>query len=335
MGMLTEPNQTLKREDLGDTFTIVDAKTCPFTTMVKKGGAPSNTLFEEPVDAYADPKTDGRPDGKDVESAELENPADQRGKVAGRVQWFLRGLGVGKVANTVPNVAGVGKGKEFAKGLVKKMTELKRDMEYTYMSTNDSAADNGTDGGKTRGVGKWVQTSAQGDQPVPAAFRPAAAQVVTVTAVTDYTEAHITNVLEAQFQVTGTKDTLHTFCTTGFKKQVTSWTLDFNPTTTELAVRFYNSDATDKTITQTVDVFEGDFGKVVLIPTLWINPAVDGNAPKQQAYALHMDVWETRNQQAPAYEELAKTGGGRRAMIDAISGLICLNPKGECKFALT
>lgn len=332
MALLTEPNQNLKREDISDELVIVDAKSTPFMTQVRKGPAPENTLFEYPVDAYDTPTVVGRPDGKDVLTAELENAAANRGKLGARVQWWLKATGVGKVANTVPNVAGVGKGKEYSRSVAKKTVELKRSMEYTMLSINDSAADNGTDGSLTRGVGKWIQTGAQGDQPVPAAFRPAAAQVVSVATMAAFAETDVQNILEACFSVTGSKVTLTAFCRTTFKKQFTNFANRIPDVASNLAVRRYTADAEDGVITQSIEKYVGDFGEVVLVPDLWID---DTNALKQMAYLLNMDRWHTRNQQAPMHTELPNGGGGRKGMVDAIAGLACDNPKGEAKVVLT
>lgn len=331
MAMLTEPNQTLKREDISDEFTIVDAKSTPFMTSVRKGPAPENTLFEYPVDQYAAPTLVGRPDGKDVESSELENAAAQRGKLAARVQWFLKATGVGKVANTVPNVAGVGKGKEYARSVAKKTVELKRSMEYRFMSVSEGAADNGTDGSLTRGIGKWILSSAQADQPVPSAYRPVAAQIKSVAAVTAYTEANIQDQLEACFKVTGAKVNLTGFCRTNFKKQFTNFTGRVPDVADTLAVRRYMADAEETTLKHTIDKYEGDFGSVTLIPTLWMD---DTNAALQLAYFLNMELWHTRNQQNPMSTELPNGGGGRKGLVDAICGLACLNPLGEAKVVL-
>lgn len=334
MSMLTEPNQSLKREDLGDEFSIVDVKKCPLTTMLSKDGPPDNTIFHEPVDAYATPKITGRPDGKDVESAELEDPSSSRSKVGGRVQWFLRGLGVGKVAGTVPKVAGIGKGKEFAKGIVKKTEELKRDIESTFLSSRDSAEDNGADGSLTRGMGSYIQSGAHTDTDaeVPSAYRPGANQIISNAAVTDHTDEDVRGVLQEMWSITGSVDSIHAWCTGDFKKQVTSWTLDFTPAGTELPLRRFSQEAESHMITQRVDIFEGDFGKLILMPNTFINDTI---ANKQDAYLTHMDKWAVKTQQGPGFDPLANAGGGKKGAIDAILALVCKNPKAEAKFVRT
>ena len=140
MGALTEPNTPLKREDIADEFTIVDMKACPITTAIRKGPSPDNMLFEYPLDKYESPALGGRADGTDVTSGELTNGLENATKAAARAQWFHKAVGVGKIANTVPNIAGVGKGKAFSYAIKKKLVELKRNIEYTILSTQESGA---------------------------------------------------------------------------------------------------------------------------------------------------------------------------------------------------
>ena len=141
MPALTEPNAPLKREDIADEFTIVDMKACPITTAIRKGPSPDNMLFEYPLDKYESPALGGRADGTDVTSGELTNGLENATKAAARAQWFHKAVGVGKIANTVPNIAGVGKGKAFSYAIKKKLVELKRNIEYTILSTQESGAD--------------------------------------------------------------------------------------------------------------------------------------------------------------------------------------------------
>ncbi len=332
MALLTEPNQTLKREDISDEITLVDARKCVFSTMVAKKGPPNNTLFEYPVDKNDDPELGGTPDGTDLTSGETGTGQENLAKLAARIQYWREGAGVGKVANTVPDVAGVGKGQSFNYAVQKKMTKLKRNMEFTYLSTQESAADNGTDGSLTRGIGKWIQSGAQSDQPVPAAYRPAAALVPTVATVAGVTETGLRALFEAMWTVIGSSEPTVCFCRSTFQKVITDFMDVETQSSTSLPLRRYTSDAGSGTIKMTVNRYVGDFGEAVFIPTTFMN---NTNANLQLAYFLHMARWHTRNQQNPMQTELPDNGAGRRAMLDAINGLACANPIAEGKYSIT
>ena len=331
MALLTEPNTINKREDISDELTLVDSRKCVFASVVRKGAAPNATLFEYPVDRHESPALGGTVDGVDMTTGETGTGQENMAKLAARTQYWREGVGIGPVADSVPVVAGVGKGRIFDYAIKKKMEKLKRRMEYTYLSIQESQADNGTVASLTRGIGKWIQSGAQSDQPVNASFRPASAPVPTVATVGAVTETTLRGVLEAIWNITGSSDELACFCRSTFQKVVTDFADVETQSTTSLPLRRYTSPQ-NGTISLTVNRYVGDFGSVMFLPTTFID---DTNALKQLAYFLHMSKWETRNQTNPGRTDLPNNGAGRRAMLDAINGLACMNPIAEGKIALT
>lgn len=331
MALLTEPNATLKREDVADEFTLVDQHSCPMVTTIAKGPKPESMLSEYPVDAYDAPALGGRPDGKDVQTAELFNGTENTAKLASRGQWFHKAVGVGKIANRVPNLAGTGKGKVYSRAVMKKLVELKRSMEYTFLSIQDSGADNGTVGSLTRGIGSWLQAGAQADQPVPAAFRPLAAQNVTVATAPAFTEAQLRGILQAQWDQTGSKDLITVPCRSSFQAVITDFMNVQTQSATVLPIRRFTHSSDAGTMELRVDRYVGDFGECAIFPVKFID---DTNAIKMLAYFLHLDRWQTRVDQAPEHEELPNGGGGKKGQIDAILHLACLNPRAEARVAL-
>ena len=331
MAQLLEPSAPLKREDIADEFAIVDMKACPITTAIRKGPAPNNMLFEYPLDKYAVPALGGRADGVDVAPADLFNGLENAAKVGCRAQWFHRAVGVGKIAGAVPDIAGVGKGKAFAYAIKKKLVELKRNIEYTLLSAQESAADNGTLGSLTRGIGKWIQVTVQSDQPVPVAYLPVAGQVITTATVGAFTEANLQSILEAMWGVTGSRDVITVPCRAAFQSVITNFLDSDVQSATSLPIRRFNMDGDSGTIKMVVNRYVGDFGECQFLPVPFLD---DTNALKHMAYFLHLDRWHLRVQQNPAQEELPYGGGSRRAQLDAILGLACTNPLGEAKVTI-
>ena len=107
-----------------------------------------------------------------------------------------------------------------------------------------------------------------------------------------------------------------------------------------------------------MDVYEGDFGTLELVPTLWnsygfgassldtsataaqgftqtgtfsgsdcVDPQLDGKT-KGYGYVLDWNLLELRFNQMPQVQELPDLGGGRRFAVDMITGLVCKNPLG-------
>lgn len=328
MAMLTEPNQPVIREDLADELIVVDMHKCPFTTMVRKGKRIDNMLFEWPVDAYAAAAITPTVDGTAVGSGEYEDPAASRVKLQGRGHYRRRVPAVSKLAAEVSDVAGVGKGREYPKGVQKKLVELKRDMELTNLGEQESDADDGASQGyQTRGLGKWIQNGAQTDLPVNASFRTPAASIHTGV-LGSMTESHIQGVLESIWGQTGGNQSYQTFCGSKVKRQFTEFMTAGTQSTTVLPLRRFTQQAESNKIELHVDVFEGDFGTLILIPDNFMPDAYT-------AYICDMDMLEIRPHTMPGHEKLANDGSGERGVVDAVWGLCCLNPLGLGKIDTT
>src|SRR4029077_2303623 len=185
MAGLIEINQVGKREDFADVIAMVDMKSTPFTSACPKGSEPANTIYDWQMDAYDDPVFGGIIDGKDVVDTDYINPASKRAKAHGRIQKFRKAFMISVMAQNVSDVAGIGKRGEQQRAVKKTILELKRTMEATFCSDPDSQADNGsTLAYLTRGVGKWIQSTAQTDLPCPTPFLTPSASILTMTTAT-------------------------------------------------------------------------------------------------------------------------------------------------------
>jgi hypothetical protein len=142
MAGLLEITQTGKKEDFADVIAMVDYKSTPFTSQCPKGSEPANSVYDWQMDAYDDPVLGGIIDGKDVLDVDYINPAARRAKGHGRIQKFRKAFMISDMAQNVSNVAGVGKNGEKPRAVKKVILELKRTMEATFCSDQDSQADN-------------------------------------------------------------------------------------------------------------------------------------------------------------------------------------------------
>ena len=134
---LLQPNQVGIREELADYIAIVDQKSTPFVSMAPKGKDLGNMTFSWQVDNYAVPVPGGIVDGTDVtytagSPGSPVNPVPNRTRLSNYAQVFRNDLRIGFIANT-SNVAGVGNGGEIANGISKRLIELKRKMESTFL----------------------------------------------------------------------------------------------------------------------------------------------------------------------------------------------------------
>lgn len=320
-----------QREYLTDLIAVVDAKSTPFTSMAKKSAEIGNTLMRWQADGYASAVTTGTVDGTDVDvakaSTDTENPTTQRVELENYIQVHRRSLRIGFIAdNKVHNVAGIKS--EVARGVSKKLVELKRDMEATYMSANEMQLDNGTVPYLTRGLGNWIQNSAQSVNPVDAAYRTASGAVKTYTSGA-LTEANVQDVLTAIFNETGQIQTFDLIAGTTLKRDFTGLTepVSSGGTNTLNVIQTFNKDGDAQTFKSNIKVFEGDFGTIRIHPSTFMPAATTG-------YLLPMNKCEIRFAQYATVKELTDNGGGPARMVQAIAALCVHNPLGFGKFVV-
>lgn len=343
---LLQPNQggsvplastSAAREDLADYIAIVDAKSTPFVSQAPKGKDIGNMQFSWLVDNYGAPVLQGVVDGTDVTVASASNPVTNRTRLNNYGQAFRRDLRIGFIAET-QDVAGVTD--ELANGIAKKLVEIKRDMESTFMCTNQAAqADNGTSNAYLTGsLGNWLNSTNASNIGACASgspFLPASGAVDT-TASASFTEATAQNVLTAVYGNTGTFRDYDCILGTTLKRAFTNLTASG---TTQVAntnsiaatsVRTFNQDLSADTFKASIDIFEGDFGRLILHPSTFIG-GKNGTSLSAQAYkgyVIPMDMVEVRYAKLPQVKPLPDAGGGPGRLVEAIAGLVCKNPSG-------
>ena len=326
-----ERNQTGKREDLLDNIYNIDAKKTPLVSMIPKGKEIINTTRRWQADAYDAPNTSGVVDGTDVTT--YEDAAENREELEGRCQRLWRTPKTSTFTR-VTDVAGIGKGLEFAKAIVKKTHELKRDVECVLGSDQESQDDNGTVPYQTRGLGKWIQSTAQSHEPVPTAFRTPSASIDT-TALASLTPAIVNQVMRSQSDQTGAEMTYTLLCGTSLKQRFTEMVGYVGTVSNQTAIT-RTERGTSTAWENNILSFAGDFGRYDLVMSRWLGfnnttKAVDA----RRGYALDMDMLSLDFNQPWKFEELPNLGGGRRGLIDCIFMLCVKNPLGLAKFAAT
>lgn len=326
-------NQVGIRQDLSDLIAVVDAKTCPVVSTAKKGSEPINPLTQWQADAFA---TTGVPSGvlsnADISSSDFIDNAANRAILSARVQKFREVPSVDDLAQNISEVAGIGKKREMAKAVTKSLEQIKRSMEAAFCSDQESQEQSGASPYLTRGLGKWIQNGAQDDLPVAAAYRTPTASINT-TATASLTEANVQDVLQSIYEQTGKVSTYSLICGPNLKRAFTGFTrTQFASTNVASAIRTLNQDAEAKKITSTVDIFEGDFGTLELIPSLFLAKNASTAEQLSRGYVLDMDMVELRYNRKPRFQELEDRGGGSRGIVDAICALCVKSPLGLGKF---
>jgi len=324
------------REDLLDVLTVVDAKNTPISSSVAKTGADitNPSVYSYLADSYNSPSTDGVVDSADV--SEFSDATANRVLLSARAQKLRRTVRVSDFQANLADVAAIGRKKEFARATAKALTELKRDIEATISSDNNSVEGSGSVAYKTRGLGAWIASSPTVDLPVPASqLTPSAS--ITNTATTALTESNLQNVLQSIYEQTGSQDRLIMVAGPSLKKAITNFTrFTVNSTSNVFNLRQTAQAASSDRLISNISFYEGDFSTVEIVTSLFLAANASTDAEKYaRGYVMSPDHLMLRYGRRPRFQELEDQGGGPRGLVDAIVSLAVMSPKAMAKFNAT
>lgn len=331
---LSQANKIGRREELANLISLADAKETPFTSMAKKGSEPSQTFFRWQVDrlpptVLPTPVVDGTP-VTTFNNYVKDGATQYRVEANNRIQIFRDSIAVSRLTeSSVTNIAGVRS--ELSNNTAKAMINIKRQMELTMTSAQASQADNGTVGYATRGLDKWLVTSANMDAELPAAFSNfcLAADQIDTTAVASLTETNVQNLLTGIYKQTGRYRNYDLLCGLELKRAFTNfvYTTPASGSTDSLSqVRTLTRSADTNAVISAVDIFEGDFGKLRIHPSLFLKNSRVG-------YVIPFEKVSIRyGGNVAEIIDLPEDGSGPRRFLEAVAGLVVENPLEFAKF---
>lgn len=312
MALSTSTNTAGNREDLSDILTILEPESCPLTSLASKKKA-SGTFFEVQVDDLSTAAFDGVSEGEDVTA--FSNQSANRTRLGNYIQKFRRSYMVSDIEELV-STAGVAS--EFSNAEGKAIRELKRDFEAAICSNQDRQAEGGAGNPyKTRGMLNWLGSPAD----VPAAFRCVASDTTGTQ-----TEATFNGVLQSLYQANGMPGgQLTLIAGPGLKQEISNFS---RVSSTSYNAYQVTQPAESKKITLSVNLYDGDFGRVAIIPSTLINRTSGSSTVDADAGLLvdpeYVSIFTLK---AESRSELEDQGGGSRGYADLIAGLSVDSPK--------
>jgi hypothetical protein len=274
------------------------------------------------VDDLSTPSFDGVNEGEDVTA--FDNKSVNRARIGNYVQKFRRSFAVSDIQEIV---ATAGVTSEFANAEAKAVRELKRDVEAAVCSGQDRQAEAGAGAPyKTRGMFKFLGL---GGQPSDI---PAFAQNVANDTTATQTETTFNSVLQELYEANGMPGgQLTLIAGPTLKKEISDFARQEGSTT---ALSFQvTQPAESKKITLSVNFYEGDFGNVAIVPSVYLNrtsgsDTIDGDA----GLLIDPEYVAIHTLKAESNSELENQGGGRRGFCDIIAGLAVHSPKAHGYF---
>jgi hypothetical protein len=266
------------------------------------------------------------------------SPAAKRVLASNYVQMFRRTFRVSSLANEIQVVAGVKS--ELANGIAKKLVEIKRDMEMTFLNDGDAQADaGGTTPYLTKALGSFLDADGETGtcpQQVNSNFYTTAIESTLLT--TTLTEEAVQNVLKTLFENTGNIRDYDLLLGTSLKRAFTNFTQSTSNVlagagsgatlivdATASPIKTFSQDAASKSYINAIDMFEGDFGRLKLHPSTFIARA--GAVVQSVGYVIPFDQAEIRYGKLPQIKELTDNGGGPARLVEAVAALVVHNPK--------
>lgn len=328
--MLTYENLVGNQEDWANFITNVDMRGTPILEWLPVGDKPVNVIFNYQAAKFASPRDNSHVDGKPWTT--FNSAQEGQGQIKALVQWFDNTTSISKLTQDVSNPAG-GISDLLATDIPKRLKEMSRDMEAAFAEDSDHREDNKVVGYKTRGIGSWIQSTAQTLYPVPANYLTPAASI-DATASAAMTEDKFRDVIESVSKQTGQMAPMTLFCGPKLKRKFSDFQF-YLPTTagTQTTGVVFNQSGTDQAILRSVDTYTSDYGPISLVIDFWLRNLL-GTTTEQnfRGYFLHRDMWELRWNQKPKVYRPEFKGGSYEAAMDAILMLVCKNPLAEGKY---
>lgn len=306
------------REDLSNELSILAPEETPILSLCGKGKATA-TFTEWTVDSLASPATTGISEGSDVTS--FSDKFADRARLGNYIQLMRRDYLVSNLQQAVTSVGPA----NVAQAEAKSMREIKRDIEATIASNNEMTVENGagTPYGM-RGLGKWIQSTAQATNPVPEAYRTPSGSIISST----ISETTFNGLIGSIFAKNGEMNSLTLVANVALRQLISNFT---RAQPSNAGVTYHvNQDATSKAITLSVNLYDSDFGLVKIVNG---NPSCMPTASTNVGYVLNPKYLAFNTLIPMGATRLENQGGGERGFVD-VAGTLCVkHPQAHGKIA--
>jgi hypothetical protein len=316
------------REDLTDVLTILAPEETPILSSANKQKA-NATFVEWTVDSLSAPVTAGIREGQDVDfDVASSDKFASRARLGNYIQKFRRQY---KVSDLQEAVDSVGPAK-IAQAEAKSIRELKRDIEATISGTQDLDQEDGTNPYVLRGLGKWVESSANtggagASADIPNAFKTPAGSIADVTvAEGEFAESELNDLITSIFGVTGSSNNLLRRDISDFARIAGS---------SENSVRNVNYDGGAGSIKLSVDLYQSDHGVVSVVNANPDCAPTQAGLAGMSGYLINPDYVGIHELIPMGSTRLPNDGGGEKGYVDCALTLGVYHPGAHGKIVST
>ncbi|MFY7875759.1 MAG: DUF5309 domain-containing protein [Pirellula sp.] len=282
------------REDLSDVIYNISPTDTPFMSTVGKTKATA-VYHEWQTDSLAAAAANAAVEGADASTATLSPTT----RVGNRTQISQKTVGV---TGTLEAVDKAGRKSEKAYQLAKASSEIKRDMEFTFLS--NTVQSNGSAGSTARvlgGLQTWLATN--GDFGSGGSAGASGTTARTNGTNRTFTETELKTVIKEVFESGGSPKIL--MVTPAHKQTVSAFA-------GIAAQRYMAPSDAPTTIIGAADIYLSDFGSVSVVPNRFM---VSGNAANEVAFVLDPEYAAVAYLRPFFTNELAKNGDSDRTQL--------------------
>jgi len=282
------------REDLSDIIYNIAPTDTPFMSTVGKTKATA-VYHEWQTDSLAAAAANAAVEGADASTATLSPTT----RVGNRTQISQKTVGV---TGTLQAVDKAGRKSELAYQLSKASSEIKRDMEFTFL--NNTVQSNGTAGSTARvlgGLQTWLATN--GDFGTGGSAGASGTTARTNGTNRTFTEDILKTVIKEVFESGGSPKIL--MVTPAHKQTVSAFA-------GIAAQRYMAPSDAPTTIIGAADIYLSDFGSVSCVPNRFM---LSGNSANDVAFVLDPEYAAVAYLRPFQTNELAKNGDSDRTQL--------------------
>ncbi len=282
------------REDLSDIIYNIAPTDTPFMSTVGKTKATA-VYHEWQTDSLAAAAANAAVEGADASTATLSPTT----RVGNRTQISQKTVGV---TGTLQAVDKAGRKSELAYQLSKASSEIKRDMEFTFL--NNTVQSNGTAGSTARvlgGLQTWLATN--GDFGTGGSAGSSGTTARTNGTNRTFTETELKTVIKEVFESGGSPKIL--MVTPAHKQTVSAFA-------GIAAQRYMAPSDAPTTIIGAADIYLSDFGSVSVVPNRFM---LSGNSANEVAFVLDPEYAAVAYLRPFQTIELAKNGDSDRTQL--------------------
>lgn len=318
-----------KPRSLANIVACVVSDATPYTAMLQKRERPKNSIHTWQVKSY--PQTGHRGVVDKKPASEFQSNPRQEVQCRAQKTWY--NPAVSDFADEA-EVVGVKGGSEMAEQIADAIIAVAFQIEKRCLSDQDTRTDDGTRGNETRGALSWVSNTAQGNLPVPSAFRTPSAQITTV-ALSAFNQTIFEPMAASSFIQRKGPFKMHGFVGINLKRRFTDMGFYHANVSSFTAVGQFVQDATSKKMVKAVDQLVMDSGEIDLHPTAFL--ATDADSGADTAYTHRSGVFLDMDKAGLCYTRKPRVinrpydGGGQKAIVDAIFLHMIDNPLGAMK----